>query len=149
MYNNNEDYYYLLPLHLLIKTTFYAILDYFEMRNFSKCNKYIERVIYIKDINQKFLSLENKPEQLILLFNNYISNIKRKYKIINDYPYIISKELVNIKNNGVIKCIYRNLRVNNHKNIKQIIDNYKEKCKNKEKYDSMLSEITTEDTNSE
>lgn len=146
LYRYNDIYYYLLPLNLLIKTTFYAIADYFEMRNFKKCNKYIERVTFIKKINKKYLLLDNKPTEIDFILKNYKDKIKRKYKIINDYPYILSKYLVNIKNNGIIKCIYRNLRDNNHEKIKDLIDKYQEKCKNKKSYDPNLSEITLNDT---
>jgi hypothetical protein len=36
LYKNNNLYYYLLPLDLLVKTLLYAIVDFFERRNFYK-----------------------------------------------------------------------------------------------------------------
>jgi hypothetical protein len=142
LYENNNVYYYLLPLDLLIETSFYAISDFFERRFFEKCIKYINRITFIKNINKQYMKLENKPPILYKILDNYRTKIKRKYQIINDYPFILAKDLVTIKNNGVIKCIYKNMRENNHNKIKKIINEYKEKCKNEENYDPKLSEIT-------
>jgi hypothetical protein len=114
LYEKDNIYYYLLSLKLLIKTTLYAIVDFFEKRNFIKCNKYINRALYIKKINQIYTKLENPSYILSSIFESYRNQVKRKYKMINDYPFILSKELVNIKNNGIIKCIYRQLRSKNN-----------------------------------
>jgi hypothetical protein len=144
LYKNNNEYYYLLTLDLLVKTTLYAIVDFFEKRNFSKCIKYLDRLKFIKKINDKFMKFENKSEILKTLLDIYGKKIKRKYKMIHDYPYIIAFDLVNIKNNGIIKCIYRNLRKNNKEKITDIIKKYKNKCKDKKEY--IDSEITLIDT---
>lgn len=142
LYKNNNVYYYLLPLDLLVKTTLYAIVDFFEKRNFYKCNKYLDRIKYIKKIND--LYLDNKTEILATILESYKNKIKRKYKIIYDYPYIMSKELVNIKNNGIIKCIYRNMRISNKKQLIKNINKYKKDCDNEKSY--INSEITLVDT---
>jgi hypothetical protein len=141
---HNIDYYYLLPLDLLVKTTLYAIVDFFEKRNFSKCIKYLDRLKFIKKINDKYMKLENNSNILFLLLDTYGEKIKRKYKMIHDYPYIIAYDIGNIKNNGIIKCIYRYLRKNNKEKITEIIRKYKNKCKDKKEY--INSEITLIDT---
>lgn len=146
LYEKNNIFYYLLPLKLLVKTTLYAIVDFFEKRNFAKCNKYISRVKYIKKINNIYLKLENPSNILTNIFDSYINQIKRKYKMINDYPFILSKELVNIKNNGVIKCIYRHMRLKNNHEIEKIIKKYKHLCFNEKSYEENSSEITLIDT---
>jgi hypothetical protein len=146
LYNSNKVYYYLLPLDLLVKTTFYAILDFFEKRNFSKCNKYIERITYLHKIYILYNKSDTKNEILFDILDPYKTKIKRKYKIIKDYPFIISKYLYKINNNGIIKCIYRHLRDNNHSEIKKLVSKYKDKCKNKSKYnESEITLIETED----
>ena len=53
-------------------------------------------------------------------------------------------QLAYIKNNGIIKCVYRNLRKNNKKTIIEIINKYKNKCKDKKQYTE--SDITLIDT---
>lgn len=146
LYNSNNVYYYLLPLDLLVKTTFYAILDFFEKRNFSKCNKYIDRITYIHRIYLEYNKFNGDNEILFDILDSYKTKIKRKYKIIKDYPFILSKYLVKINNNGIIKCIYRHLRDNNHNEIRRLISKYREKCKNKLKYnESDITLIQTED----
>ena len=45
---------------------------------------------------------------IFILLRLYI--IKRKFKMIHDYPYLLAYEFKDIDNNGVIKCIYKNLR---------------------------------------
>ena len=146
LFNNNEQYYYLLPLHLLVKTTFYAILDYFEMRNFSKCIKYIKRVSFIKNIFNKKLLLNEEHYIIDLIFKNYKKFIKRKYKMINDYPYILSHKFVNINNNGIVKCIYRKMRKYNHKKINDLVEKYKIECIDKQHYDPSNSIVSVSET---
>jgi len=148
LYNHNDLYYYLLPIQLLTKTLLYAIIDYFEKRNFNKCVKYLERVKFIKDCNKLYINNDNIKENncLVTIFNPYKNQIKRKYKMIHDYPFLIAKELKDINNNGIIKCIYKNLRRQNNKNITKEINKYKNECKNEKDYKQDLSEITPEDS---
>jgi hypothetical protein len=70
--------------------------------------------------------------------------------MISDYPYLLSYYLKDIKNNGVVKCIYRNIRKHNNKNIKKEIEKYQnEICKDIKDYNPDFSEITLEDTDIE
>jgi hypothetical protein len=150
LYKNNNLYYYLLPLDLLVKTLLYAIVDFFERRNFYKCNKYLDRIKFIKDCNK--LYIDNKLETnncLLTIFDSYKNKIKRKYKMIQDYPFIIAKTMKEINNNGVIKCIYRKLRKRNKKYINKEIDKYKEECKDSKHYKQEFSEMTPEDSDLE
>jgi hypothetical protein len=141
LYENNDVYYYLLPLELLVKTTLYAVIDYFEKRNFNKCIKYLDRIKFIKKCNHMISKFESN-NILYSIFEKYKNNIKRKYKLIHDYPFILSYKLVEIKNNGIIKCIYRKLRTYNYKIINDLIKKYKEKCKKMKPYNNQLSEDT-------
>jgi hypothetical protein len=124
----------------------YAIVDFFEKRNFFKCNKYLDRIKYIKKINDEYNKSNNKSNIITEILQYYTKQIKRKYKMIHDYPFILSKELVNINNNGIIKCIYRYLRTNNINNIIELIDKYKKSCSNKKAYKYNNSELTIVDT---
>ena len=48
IYTTNDNLnFYLLPLNQLVKTTLYAIVNFFELRYFDKCYKYIQRIKYI------------------------------------------------------------------------------------------------------
>lgn len=162
-YNENKPYkyfllnyqdkynYYLLPLNLLVKTTYYAIMDYFEKRNFDKCIKYLDRIKYIHLVNQQIIkdnNFNNKPKIISFLFNNYALEIYKKYKIIHDYPFIISKYNKDNfdKNNKMFRCIYRKIRTYNHHKINKIITYYKEKCIKENKYtnENEYSELTEE-----
>jgi len=69
--------------------------------------------------------------------------------MIHDYPFLIAYELKDIRNNGIIKCVYRKLRKYNKKYIKKKIEKYKEECKDKIDYKKEFSEITLEDTDDE
>ncbi len=142
LYKNEDVYYYLLPLDLLIRTTLYAIVDFFERRNFNKCIKYLDRLKLIKIINDKYIKMDKTSVILNKLLESYRNKIKRKYKMIHDYPYILAYDLYDIKNNGIIKCIYKELRKNNKKNVNKLILKYKEKCKNEKPYNDKNSEIT-------
>ena len=51
------------------------------------------------------------------------NKIKRKYKMIHDYPFKMSKFLSKIHNNGIIKCIYRKMRIYNNKKLNELIVN--------------------------
>jgi len=133
LYQKNDIYYYLLPLDLLVKTTLYAIVDFFELRNFQKCVKYLERVKYINNIYNIYINMDNKPNIINDILSDYKNKIKRKYKMINDYPYNISYLLKDINNNGIIKCIYKNLR-NSNKTIEKDIIKYKNICKDEKQY---------------
>ena len=75
--------------------------------------------------------------------------IKRKYKMMNDYPFLMSPYLSDIKNNGIIKCIYKNLRQTNHKELKKEIEKYKDLCKDEKNYNPELSIITPDDTDND
>jgi hypothetical protein len=67
-----------------------------------------------------------------------------KYKIIHDYPYLISKynDKINKKN---FKCIYRKLRTDNYKQLESKIVRYNKSCneinKNKEFTEQDTEEI--------
>jgi hypothetical protein len=151
LYKYNEVYFYLLPLELLVKTMLYAIIDYFEKRNFNKCNKYIERIKFIKDTNDIFIKKYNSNYNNCInrILSSYKNLIKRKYKMINDYPFILSNKFATIKNNGIIKCIYRNFRINNHKELHNLIDKFTNDCKEEKEYDYKDSDITINNTDNE
>lgn len=149
LYEKNNIFYYLLPLDLLVKTMLYALVDYFEKRNFDKCIKYLERIKFIKECNKFYMNSNQQNNCLSIIFRSYKNQIKRKYKMIQDYPFLIAYELKDIKNNGIIKCIYRKLRKHNKKYIKKEIEKYKEECKDKQDYNKEFSEITLEDTDDE
>jgi hypothetical protein len=119
LYKHQNHYYYLLPLALLVKTMLYAIVDFFERRNFNKCNKYLERIKFIKSCNKILIDKKINNTCLTIIFDSYVNKIKRKYKMMNDYPFLMSPYLSDIKNNGIIKCIYKNLRQTNHKELKK------------------------------
>ena len=142
LYKNEDVYYYLLPLDLLIKTTLYAIVDFFERRNFNKCIKYLDRLKLIKVINDKYIKIVDSSIIVNKILESYRNKIKRKYKMIHDYPFTLAYDLNDIKNNGIIKCIYKELRKNNRKKINKLILEYKEKCKNEKSYNEKNSEIT-------
>ncbi len=146
LYERNDVYYYLLPLELLVKTTLYAIVDFFEKRNFNKCVKYLNRIKFIKKINDQYLTIETPSNILNVIFGSYNKKIKRKYKMIHDYPYTLANEFVKINNNGVVKCIYRELRKSNKNEILSKIDKYKKLCKDKKPYNYNDSENTLVDT---
>ncbi len=151
LYKYNDVYFYLLPLELLVKTMLYAIIDYFEKRNFNKCNKYIERIKFIKDINDIFMTKHNNNYNFCInrILSSYKNLIKRKYKIINDYPFILSKKFATIKNNGIIKCIYRDFRIHNHKELDNLIEKFINDCKDEKEYDYKDSDITIYNTDDE
>ncbi len=152
LYENHvsKQTYYLLTLKYLTKTTLYAIVDFFERRNFSKCIKYLNRMKYIKKINDEYNKLKVKPDISYTILECYVEFVKRKYKMINDYPFTISNNLVNERNNGIVKCIYRNLRINNSKTINTLIDKYKNnECKDKQIYETQDSETTPVNTEDE
>ena len=143
----NNIYYYLLPIELLVKTTLYAIVDFFERRNFQKCVKYIERAMFIKEVYDDYTNKKVPTKKILMidiLLRQYKNKIKRKIKMINDYPYITSYLLQHINNNGIIKCIYRNFRVNNRKTFKNQYLKYKDDCKNEKVY--IDSENTLQNT---
>lgn len=148
LYKYNEMYFYLLPLELLVKTMLYAITDYFEKRNFNKCLKYIERIKFIKQTNDKFIKQYNSKFNYCInkILGSYKDLIKRKYKLINDYPFILAKPLSNIDNNGIVKCIYREFRKNNNTTLNTLIDEFKNKCKDKKKYNKQDSEVSIDNT---
>lgn len=126
----------------MIKTTLYAIVDFFERRNFNKCIKYLDRLKLIKVINDKYIKMDNSSIIVNKILESYRNKIKRKYKMIHDYPFTLAYELNDIKNNGIIKCIYKELRKNNRKKINKLILQYKEKCKNEKSYNEKNSEVT-------
>jgi hypothetical protein len=51
-----------------------------------------------------------------------------------DYPYIMAFLLQEIRTNGVVKCIYREMRINNRTLMKDTFGKFKEKCKNEKEY---------------
>ena len=146
LYEIDDIYYYLLPLELLVETTLYAIVDYFEKRNFNKCIKYLNRLKFIKKINDQYMKLTIKLPELSLILKSYKKSIKRKYKMIYDYPYTLSFDFDKIKNNGIVKCIYRKIRDHNRQNIEELIIKYKNDCKDKMSYNDNESEISLLET---
>lgn len=146
IYVDNIGYhYYLLPLEKLIKTTYYAILDNYERNNFEKCNKYLDRIRYIKLTNDEYNKSNKKIELLNFIYRKYFDDIYKKYKIMYDYPFINSKILVNEKNFKIVKCVYRELRTNMHKIYIGNIQKYIKKCENNKNI-LKFNEITEEDT---
>jgi hypothetical protein len=129
--------FYLLPLNLLVDTTLYAIINFFESRYFDKCNKYIRRVQYIHDIYSKYKTLPNKSNMLKNIIGSYNKYIRKKYRLINDYPYSIStykdkfKDIDNETKNAILRCIYYDVRKENKKILDEKIDQYVNDCKSK------------------
>ena len=129
----------------LIKTTYYAILDNYERQNYSKCNKYLDRIRYIKLTHDEYYKSNRQVDLLNYIYRKYFDYIYYKYKIMYDHPFINSILLANEKNKEVVKCVNRELRTNNHKTYILNINKYTEECNKKEdrlKFD----EITDEDT---
>jgi hypothetical protein len=131
---NNIIYnYYMLPLNLLVKTSFYACIDFFERRNFKKCIKYINRIKYIYDVYFEFDKNELYKNNKILknIFFTFMTDIYKRYKMINDYPFIISENVKEIENKKLIRCIYSEYRKENRKNLKNYIKKYIKICNKK------------------
>ncbi len=63
-----------------------------------------------------------------------------------NYPFITSYVFKDIKNNGIIKCIYRKMRINNRIILDESFKKYKDICKGSETYDENNSENTLIDT---
>lgn len=149
IYNSNKLNYYLLPLNLLVKTTFSAIFEFLERRNYDKCYKYIQRINFIKNCNNEYIININN---LILtyIFISYNEQIRKKYKIINDYPFIITEETQKIAYNArnhLTRCIHQDYRNDNLKNITSQINIYKEKCEPKVNKHNISKYTEEEDKN--
>ena len=140
IYTTNDNLnFYLLPLNQLVKTTLYAIVNFFETRYFDKCYKYINRIKYINQIYKKYKKMsnknKNKNELITHILESYNHEIRKKYRLINDYPYILSnyndklKDLDYETNNMMLRCIYYDLRKDTLKFIDEQFDNYLNKCK--------------------
>jgi hypothetical protein len=135
--DNNSLCFYLLPLNLLVDTTLHAIINFFENRYFDKCNKYIQRIKYIHNINKKYNTLYNKPNMLINIIGSYNKYIRKKYRLINDYPYNIStykdkiKDIDNENKNAILRCVYYDMRKENKSILDEKIDQYVNDCKSK------------------
>ena len=135
--NNNLLCLYLLPLNIFVDTTLYAIINFFENRYFDKCNKYIQRIKYIHNINKKYNTLYNKPNMLINIIGSYNKYIRKKYRLINDYPYNIStykdkiKDIDNENKNAILRCVYYDMRKENKSILDEKIDQYVNDCKSK------------------
>jgi len=131
IYNNNKLNYYLLPLNLLVKTTFSAIFDYLERRNYDKCNKYVQRIKFIKNCHNEYI--KNKSNLVLkYIFEYYDHDIRKKYKIINDYPFILAEQSQNIERSNrsyLTRCIHTDFRNNNILNIEKQFDDYLKVCK--------------------
>jgi len=131
IYNSNKLNYYLLPLHLLAQTTFYAIFDYLEKRNYEKCYKYIQRIKFIKLCNDEYINNFQSNLLLKYIFVSYKSKIRKKYKIINDYPFILADQSQNIERNNrlyLTRCIHTDYRNNNIKNANEQFFKYEVEC---------------------
>lgn len=132
MYIDKEGFiYYLLPLEKLVKTTYYAILDNYERSNFDKCKKYLDRVKYVKLTYDEYNNSNKKIQLLNYIYYYYMEKIYNKYKIIYDYPFILSRKMFDIKNKELEKCIKRELRTEQHSIYENKIKIYIEKCKKK------------------
>jgi hypothetical protein len=139
--DNNSLCYYLLPLNLLVDTTLHAIINFFESRYFDKCNKYIKRVEFIHNIYKEYKTLRNKPNMLKNIIGSYNKYIRKKYRLINDYPYSIStcknkikdknKDLDNETQNAILRCVYYDMRKENKKILNEKIDQYINDCHSK------------------
>jgi hypothetical protein len=91
IYNDNNYTFYLLPLVLLVKTTFTAIFDFLERRHYDKCYKYISRIEYIKNTFKIYKKNKHYNNEILdYIFSSYQGEIRKKYKIIYDYPFILS-----------------------------------------------------------
>jgi hypothetical protein len=129
--------FYLLPLNLLVDTTLHAIINFFESRYFDKCNKYIKRVKYIHNIYSEYKTLHNKPNMLKNIIGSYNKYIRKKYRLINDYPYSIStykdkfKDIDNETKNAILRCVYYDVRKENKRILDEKIDQYVNDCKSK------------------
>jgi len=129
--------FYLLPLNLLVDTTLHAIINFFESRYFDKCNKYIKRVEYIHNIYSEYKKLHNKPNMLKNIIGSYNKYIRKKYRLINDYPYSIStyndkfKDIDNETKNAILRCVYYDVRKENKSILDEKIDQYVNDCKSK------------------
>ena len=133
----------------MVKTTLYAIVDFFENRNFNKCIKYIERVKSVKIAYDDYAQMVDPKKELIFILEKYKNKIKRKYKFINDYPFITSYFLSSVTDKHQVKCIYRNLRVSNRKMLKDQINKYDNECKKIKNYQTDDSKNTLVDTDEE
>jgi hypothetical protein len=153
LYIDHNLLFYLLPLNLLVDTTLHAIINFFESRYFDKCNKYIKRVEYIHNINKEYNTLRDKPNMLKNIFGSYNKYIRKKYRLINDYPYSIStyKDKIKIKDqdkvkdqekdkdkiidnetkNAILRCVYYDMRKENKKILNEKIDQYINDCQSK------------------
>jgi hypothetical protein len=135
IYTENNLNYYLLPLNQLVKTTLYAIVIFFETRYFDKCYKYINRIKYIHKVYKKFKKIKIKNELIIYILGSYNYEIRKKYRLINDYPYVLSnyndklKDLDYETKNMMLRCIYYNLRKDTLNFIDEKFDEYLNKCK--------------------
>lgn len=145
--DNNSLCFYLLPLNLLVDTTLHAIINFFENRYFDKCNKYIKRVEYIHYINKEYNTLLNKPNILKNIIGSYNKYIRKKYRLINDYPYSIStckdkikdkvqdqeqyKIIDNETKDAILRCIYYDMRKENKRILNEKIDQYINDCQSK------------------
>jgi hypothetical protein len=129
--------FYLLPLNLLVDTTLHAIINFFESRYFDKCNKYIQRIEYIHNVYSKYKTLPNKPNMLKNIIGSYNKYIRKKYRLINDYPYSIStykdkfKDIDNETKNAILRCVYYDVRKENKRILDEKIDQYVNDCKSK------------------
>lgn len=147
IYNSNKLNFYLLPLNLLVKTTLYAILDFIEKRNYNKCYKYIQRIKFIKKCHDEYI---NNNNNLILayIFERYNHDIRKKYKIINDYPFLLAEEaqeIIYADRIYLTRCIHTDSRNNNIINIKHQFNNYKASCEKKNLNKDTINKYTEDD----
>ena len=69
------------------------------------------------------------------IFESYSKNIRKKYRIINDYPFIISNfnnkltKLDYDTQNIILRCIYYDFIKENKKRLHDKFNEYLEKCK--------------------
>ena len=140
LYNIDTNVYYLLPLFLLVKTTLYAIVDSFENRKYDKCIKYIDRIKFIKKYYDKYKEIKKDNLIIDLIYKEYAKKIKRKYEMINDYPYILSHvyDKYKITDDKVISCINKKSREYNRNKLLLLIKEYINEC-NEKKTDSEVS----------
>lgn len=144
--DKENQWYYLLPLDKLVSTTYYAILDNYEKSNFDKCNKYLDRIRYIKLTHDLYSKSDKNNTLLNYIYRQYYEKIYHKYKIIYDYPFLASRILANVKDKDVAKCVKRQIRTEINSTYENKINNYITKCEDdntKIKFDE-ITELDTE-----
>jgi hypothetical protein len=86
-------------------------------------------------VYKKYKKISNKNELITYILGSYNHEIRKKYRLINDYPYVLSnyndklKDLDYETKNMMLRCIYYDLRKDTLKFIDEQFNNYLNKCK--------------------